>query len=85
VVRIRDPVLFDTGIRIRDGKSPRDKHLASYVRELINNFWGKKTEVFCPFSVADPDPQLWDGKAGTGIQNGKIQIRDKHPETATLI
>jgi hypothetical protein len=56
---------------IRDGKKPgsgiRDKHIGSYFRELRNNFLGQKYLNSLSIRCFG---------AGSGIRDGKIQIRD---------
>ncbi len=65
---------LDPWIQTRDPRWKKiriwDKHLVSYFQEPGNNFWAKILNYFSVLWI-----RIWDGK---------IQIRDKHPGSATL-
>jgi hypothetical protein len=58
----------------------RDEYFGSYLRELRNNFWVKILKFF----DADADPGFFFTLDPGWKKLGSI-IRDKHPESATLL
>jgi len=76
-IRIRDPVPIWPKIRIRD------EHFGSYFRELRNNFLGYSNSLM-QMRIRIRDPTIFlTRNAGFGME--KIQIRNKHPGSATLV
>jgi len=69
---------------LESGINIPDKHPGSYFKSLVAIFFGLK---IIKFFVADPYPGFGAFLAldqGSGIRDGKLRIRDNHPESATL-
>jgi hypothetical protein len=84
---VRDPVPFrslDPGwVKNQDPYPGSGMNIPDHISESLKQFFGLKILKFF-----DADPDLGSGirnlfDTGSGIQDGKIRIRDKHPGSAT--
>jgi hypothetical protein len=69
---------------LESGINIPDKHPGSYFKSLVAIFFGLK---IIKFFVADPYPGFGAFLAldqGSGIRDGKLRIRGKHPGSAAL-
>jgi hypothetical protein len=89
-IRIRDPGLgaLTPGSGIREGRKSasgseiRDEQPGSYFLELRNHYFAfLGSKYYSLMRIRDPGWRHF----GSGIRDGKIRIRDKHPGSATLL